>query len=740
MSSDEETKPKRQRREDVHKDAEPNEGAENMSIDETNKLRAKLGLAPLEVTTDEKAEDGTIMGNDGTAFHHTPAESLTDKNKGEKLRRKIKERRTKRDIETKLKKIKGLGESDSDEGGITSWVKKSRKIEKERKKANKKESAIRAREKEIEEETKIIEEEKRQKLYGKNALAGMSVEHDIENFIEGKDIILTIKDRGILEEEGLDEKDVLVNVNLVDNERAKTYIKNVKDARNTTGYNPMEKFDAENVEDEAYGEKKLLSKYDETLDGKKKKKFMIGGDGNISTTAVEIRKQMRDDMTKNSVSLKSVDLKVQSDYLTQEEAKGFKKRVRKVKKVRKAGIHLMDDLLARRGLDEPMEKKKTREKSERKTDHGSRNWKRGEDNKKEVKDERDDDEITESELQAQLDAAERNMGTKNKVEDSVQKDVVINSSLARTRRLLASKGSQFQADPAASLRSRINKIAEHTKVKEEAEDMNFDEKPDVKPDTLILNDVDEFCRAVGQANAEKIYDREKAHVAQKEIESKKEKQIEIDVEEEFRKIRYQREGHRKKKFEPEESEDIEREPLANRGLAGAIKVAMAKGYIEQNTARGVQIDSKHKDRISAHTYSIEDKNRVDHLDKYAADKYRRDARRDGKGGSGMDFPELNDYKPNIQIEYVDEIGRPKTEKEAFRDLSHRFHGKGSGKMKQEKRQKRLKEESALQQMSSTDTPLNTVQMLRRKQQETSSPYISLTGGAMLSAGNQLSKH
>ena len=49
---------------------------------------------------------------------------------------------------------------------------------------------------------------------------------------------------------------------------------------------------------------------------------MIGGDGNICTTAVEIRKQMGDDMTKNSVSLKSVDLKVQSDYLTQEEAKG----------------------------------------------------------------------------------------------------------------------------------------------------------------------------------------------------------------------------------------------------------------------------------------------------------------------------------------------------------------------------------------------------------------------------------
>ena len=36
-------------------------------------------------------------------------------------------------------------------------------------------------------------------------------------------------------------------------------------------------------------------------------------------------------------------------------------------------------------------------------------------------------------------------------------------------------------------------------------------------------------------------------------------------------------------------------------------------------------------------------------------------------------------------------------------------------------------------MSSTDTPLNTVEMLRRKQQQTKSPFINLTGGSMLSA-------
>ena len=74
----------------------------------------------------------------------------------------------------------------------------------------------------------------------------------------------------------------------------------------------------------------------------------------------------------------------------------------------------------------------------------------------------------------------------------------------------------------------------------------------------------------------------------------------------------------------EEPKGVEREPLAAGGLAGALRVAAQKGYIEKDTKRTVQVDQKHKERISAASYSIEDKNRVDHLDKYAADKYRRD--------------------------------------------------------------------------------------------------------------------
>lgn len=56
----------------------------------------------------------------------------------------------------------------------------------------------------------------------------------------------------------------------------------------------------------------------------------------------------------------------------------------------------------------------------------------------------------------------------------------------------------------------------------------------------------------------------------------------------------------------------------------------------------------------------------------------------------------------MKLEYVDDSGRRLNEKEAFRYLSHRFHGKGSGKKKTEKRAKKQVEEEV------------TISFLRRK--------------------------
>ena len=57
-----------------------------------------------------------------------------------------------------------------------------------------------------------------------------------------------------------------------------------------------------------------------------------------------------------------------------------------------------------------------------------------------------------------------------------------------------------------------------------------------------------------------------------------------------------------------------------------------------------------------------------------------------------DFKEKDSYKPEVKLDYVDESGRSLSQKEAFRQLSHRFHGKGSGKKKTEKRGKKVEEE------------------------------------------------
>jgi len=46
-----------------------------------------------------------------------------------------------------------------------------------------------------------------------------------------------------------------------------------------------------------------------------------------------------------------------------------------------------------------------------------------------------------------------------------------------------------------------------------------------------------------------------------------------------------------------------------------------------------------------------------------------------------------------QLEYLDSQGRELNAKEAFRELSHKFHGKGSGKKKTEKRNQKLNEDN-----------------------------------------------
>jgi len=189
----------------------------------------------------------------------------------------------------------------------------------------------------------IVEERiksKRQQEYSGSNLKGLRVEHSAEEFKE-KATILTLKDQDILDD---GYEDVLVNVNIADDERTKKSLQNIKDGKE--GYNA---YGSEEV-DELTGETKkkgLLYQYNEELDGVKKDSFTLESEGQYSEEQnkerelAKIRAKLK---LQNAISLDTPDLKVASDYYTEQEMTAFKKPKKK-KKVKKKMLKA-DDLLA----------------------------------------------------------------------------------------------------------------------------------------------------------------------------------------------------------------------------------------------------------------------------------------------------------------------------------------------------------------------------------------------------------
>lgn len=178
----------------------------------------------------------------------------------------------------------------------------------------------------------LVEQEKRKrrdKVYKDRDLKGLRVEHDIEEFKEGKEIILTLKDKDVL----ADDDDTLVNVNLMDEERYKKNIENKKQRPDMYGYN---------VYDEEYDEygnpidRGILGKYDDEIHGdKKKKSFTIGQ--NIEEERIHQRKllEIKSKLAgKKLESLQELGVKLASDTFTETELEKFKKPKKKIKKLR----------------------------------------------------------------------------------------------------------------------------------------------------------------------------------------------------------------------------------------------------------------------------------------------------------------------------------------------------------------------------------------------------------------------
>lgn len=690
------------------------QGDVSLSIQETNKLRIKLGLKPLEVpepSVEKEGEKSVSLKEDV----HIPAVNMSDQKETENFKRKLEEMREKRRINKKLGKVKTLGTKGSDEeDSAASWVAKSRKKEEDKILAEKRAQLLA----EMDEEfgiSNLVEEEfgsfsrKRQPTYFSQDLSGLKVEHSQEHFMEGNSTILTLKDGSVLDE----EEDALINVNIVDKEKGE---KNIELSKRKPDYRPYDE-----PETDEFGMIKprgLLQKYDEEIEGEKKKSFVLGSGGTYDTTKEDEVKKIQAKLKAQMVSLEIAKPQLAVEYYTQEEMVKFKKPKKK-RKIKKRETLKADDLEELPG------------QTDLSSDRGSRSVKSILKNaprrhEREKADDDDDmmelDPLVPDEEEQVVDDGDHSVIVE---EDEAQLELQL--ALERSRRLKKKK-------EATGVERVLETLA--TVVKQESDDENG------KKDSIILNSTSEFCRTLGEIPTFSAPEEQ-----MEEIEDDNEWRMDVERDDEVEPhggwewVKTQEEKRKKEREEETESSILEAEPLVGKGVAAALFLAGKKGLLEQTSK--TKIEGKVLPVLPSVGVVDEEKMREEERERGVRssrdfDRERdRDRDRDRYGGSSKNKQE---YKPDVKLEYYDDNGRSLTPKEAFRYLSHKFHGKASGKMKSEKRNKKRQDEVALQKMNSGDTPLNSTALLIEKQKNAQSPYVILSGGGQtFSTGTTISK-
>ncbi|KAL0094304.1 SART-1 protein [Phycomyces blakesleeanus] len=678
--------------------------AESISLEETNALRLKLGLPVLG----EEAED--TIDPDQVAYDNF--QKVKEDQKREAKAAEIKERIEKsKNRKKNLERLqgKGLGEDDGDDSAL-GWIRKSRKREKEL-------AEKRAR------ELAEMDESFGKSTYDASHLSGLKIGHDLEEFNEGTEMILTLKDRGILSKDGEEdnEEDELTNIQVEEKERLH---KNLDNKKKKPGYNPYD--------DEEFllgGIKKsVLPQYEDEV---KRQGFSIGASGTVDVN--------RDEDAGMSVSekLKAQTLAYEKtqeikDYYTQEEVNlTFKKPKKKKKKTRR---RVQED-------DEPIEIQTTEEQMEVKEKEEPRNI--SESNFV------DDDDLQEALSRARRAAnKQRQKTTKKMTPEEIAREIAQSRDNEKEKDdenedqggLVISQTSEFVnalGNMPAFIREPLQKAAENNGYgNTQAEDDVADEKKD--------DDDDE------EDNEENNVDNNFDDDNDDYIEKKKNKTVRKEV-----LIEAESESENKIEVEAETQEDnsVMEEPLINRGLASTLSLLSQKGFITKPTESQLARDRQAAEQIR---WQNEAKKREHQRERERERDKERDRLHNRESNRGRDHDRerakererererekeieekerlrefekrMTNYKPSVKLEYVDEHGRQMNTKEAFRFMSHKFHGKTSGKTKTEKRLQKIEEELKLNMMSSTDTPLNLASALLERQKRSGAAHVVLSVG------------
>jgi U4/U6.U5 tri-snRNP-associated protein 1 len=630
------------------------------AIEQMNKMRVSLGMAPLPVPgggagpefkqkddADSESEEDNISTLDkrqaaaGDNWQRLEAErqEKVDREKRKEAAKKA------REASQRNAKLEGKGLGDADEGDeldTRAWLMQQKKRQKKIEKARKMEAELAEREREMMAE------------YTSKDLAGVKVAHEADQFDEMTgEQILTLKDADI----GADsEDDELENQELNAKDKLEEKLRLLK---KRPDYDPTEQEEVKGV----------LSKYDEEIDGKQAKRFTLDGKGSTVESkrkALEANGEGRSKGVKINLDIFQDEAPV-SDYVDPSMVKVKKpKKQKKEKKTRQKATD-EDDIF-------PVPEQTTAPQADNNAmDIDITQNNPGVASKKRTFDFEDDDD-----LQAKLAEQRRQALKKRKKMDGAE--------LARQMREEMPVDEEELEEGGLTIDETTEFVANLKKPEEREDDSDRERRVRQQshgPSAANAEDEDGDEAMAGQSYAEVADAEERATRASREVSTPAAEATTTGLDEE--------------------------DSMSGQGMAASLNLLRKRGLVSDGAGGEIAERDRKRNKFLADKQSL-----IEEFDQRARDQ--REAERHSGRWEKMSNRERDEfarrqnemreqylsklqaemfnreYRPDVKLQYHDEFGRSMNQKEAFKHLSHMFHGKGSGKQKTEKRLKKIDDE------------------------------------------------
>ena len=643
-----------------------------MDIEETNRVRASLGMTLLPVPgggPQFKASKGAGSSSEeeeekGSTLESRQAQGYDNWNKLQKeadakAQREAKNEAIKkaRDAARKFSKLEGKGLGEADEKAdldTKTWLlqqkKRRKRLEKER---------LAKLEKELAEREDAPE-------YTAADLAGVKVAHELRDFEGVEEQVLTLKDATIDQNE--EEGDELENLDLKEQE---ALTERLSSKIKKPVYDPH----AENEE----GGSTILKHYDETIDGKKRKRFTLDGKGASLEEREALKEAVGKKLKSTAISLDILKDAPISDYTEVTEAKIRKPKKKKTQKTRQKAND-EDDIF-------PGE-----------TTNG-------------IHENGDAMDVDASNLQ--IPKAQANVAESTSFVD----DEDLQAVLAVQRRAALKKRKREKPEDIAQ------------RIREEAATPEQEAYPE--EGGLIIDETTEFVANLARSKEEEKARPQAAKArsatpANNEV-SHEDEDGDVDMGQSYNDIEDDEDLEARIKRETSTpaapgmtDTGLDDEATLNQGLGATLSMLSQRGLIKQN--KETDINALHRDRqkfltekqkreaaVEAKARQQRERDRATgKLDRMSAREREEYARQENKMRDQLESRQMTEifnreYKPDVQLKYVDEFGRSMNQKEAFKHLSHQFHGKGSGKQKTEKHLKKIDDDKKREAQSTLDS-------------------------------------